>query len=97
MAKKWFKPAVEAGLTSNLGGWSKDMPQDERLERAYLSRRPKSLSEDKKLLSVQRALQALANVTRDRETRAAARSDIRKIQWFREHGKTQRVRGYVRR
>lgn len=58
---KWYHPKTDTG-------WSKDLPQEER--------RSKMLSAHKyDELAAARALQALANVTEDRETKIAAASD----------------------
>jgi len=74
MTNKWFQKAVRKGRTRNLNGWRKDLPAGERRARAYRSR-VSNYSPHDKYLSAGRALIALANVTQDRETRAAARSD----------------------
>ena len=71
---KWFQKAVMKGRTRNLDGWSKDLPSSSRRRRAYGSR-PSNLPRRNRLVSAGRALQALANVTQDRETRQKAKSD----------------------
>lgn len=59
---KWFKPK------STLRGWDKDLSVDERRRRASIGRSD---------LSSARALLALANVTKDRETKTKARQDAK--------------------
>ena len=60
-SEKWFNPKVHSG-------WEKNMPLTER--------RRKTLKAHKgSLLSSARAMQALANVTRDPATRKAAQVD----------------------
>jgi len=68
-AQRWFKP------TRRLG-WDKDMPQEKRL-RVAIASRPGSWDMHRKNLSAFRALNALANVTTDRETETKARQDAR--------------------
>lgn len=72
--KKWFQPAVEKGRTKNLNGWSKSQSASTRRRRA-LSSRPSNWSLQKRRLSAARALQALANVSRDTATARKAKSD----------------------
>lgn len=77
MAKKeWFQSAVEEGVTKNLGGWRKSLSASTRRDRALASR-PSTWSLQKRRLSAARALQALANVTKDAGTRRAASSDAK--------------------
>lgn len=59
-AERWFKPK------GTLGGWDKDQSASERRRRAARGRSD---------LSSGRALQALANVTTDRETKSVAKQD----------------------
>lgn len=66
-AKRWYKPTRKLG-------WDKDMPQEKRLRVAVTSR-PKDWSLSKRNLSAFRALNALANVTTDKETEQRARKD----------------------
>lgn len=66
-SEKWFQPKRELG-------WSKDEPQKIRIRRA-ISSRPSNWSYDKRVLSSARALQALANVSTDRETTQKAKAD----------------------
>ncbi len=61
--KRWFQPGKPIG-------WSKEMSQRKRRRAALESR-------NGNLLSAARALQALANVSRDAETRRKARADAR--------------------
>jgi len=74
MARKWFQKAVRKGRTKNLNGWSKNLPSDLRRARAFRSR-PSNWNRRQRLVSAGRALQALANVTQDRETRIKAKAD----------------------
>lgn len=62
--KKWFKPSAD------LGGWSKDLSITERRELALEAK-------EHDYLATARALQALANVTRDSKTKAAATADAK--------------------
>lgn len=72
--KKWFHPKAD------LGGWTKDLTTEERRELALESH-------ERDPLATARALQALANVTRDKETRKVAEADARFF--FREYRKEQ--------
>ena len=74
--KKWFKNAVEKRPPYNLGGWKKSQKPVTR-RRLALGSRPKSWTLYNRYLSAARALQALANVTRDEGTKTAARADSR--------------------
>lgn len=65
---KWFKPK------RSLGGWHHTQAASLRRAKA-ISSRPKNMSLNTKRLSTGRALQALANVTRSRETKKAAKKD----------------------
>jgi len=77
MAKrKWFQAAIEARPPYTLGGWSKRLKASTRRAKALRSR-PKNWSLDKRYLSAARALQALANVTRDPATKRAAEADAK--------------------
>jgi len=62
---KWF---TEATQDSKPLGWRKDMPQWKRIQVAVRNRRGN-------MLSAARALNALANVTTDHETKLRARAD----------------------
>lgn len=70
----WFKKAIEEHKPDTLGGWRKEMPAKKRRADAVDSR-PKNWSRNKKYLSAARALQALANVTTDPETKRVAKED----------------------
>ena len=71
--KKWFQEAVSDKPPYKLG-WKKI--QSERVRRqTALASRPKNWTLDHRRLSVSRALQALANVTKDSETKRLARID----------------------
>jgi len=72
-AKRWFKPRVRTG-------WEKDMAQDTRLRRTLAAH-------DGDKLAAGQAMQALANVTTDRETRQKAQADAR--YFFRDHKRQQ--------
>ncbi len=72
--KKWFQEAVREKPPYHLG-WKKDVAQEKRI-RAAIASRPKNWSRHRRILSAMRALQALANVTKDRETRMKAKKDI---------------------
>jgi len=74
--KMWFREAVYAKPPYTLGGWSKTLKPSVRRARALRSR-PKNWSLRRRYLSAARALQALANVTRDPGTKRAARADAR--------------------
>jgi len=74
--KNWFRGAVHNKPPYNLGGWKKTESEGSRRYHALASR-PKSWSLGRRYLSTARALQSLANVTRDRETRKKALSDAR--------------------
>ena len=60
-SKRWYSPKTEMG-------WEKDMAPSERRELALEAH-------EGDYLSTARALQALANVTTDKETKAKARED----------------------
>lgn len=71
--KKWFQKAMGES-TFSLSGWKKSQPASVRRKIA-LSSRPKSWSMKKRFISVSRALQSLANVTKDRITKLKAKED----------------------
>jgi len=74
--EKWFKKAVMKKAPYSLGGWSKRLSASTR--RSYaLASRPKNWSLKKRRLSAGRALQALANVTKDKRTKELAGLDAR--------------------
>ena len=74
MTKKWFRKAVMAKLPYTLGGWKKNLPTTLRRRKA-LSSRPKNWALKRRYLSAGRALIALSNVTRDKQTKKIARID----------------------
>lgn len=76
MKKKWFNKAVNVKPPYSLGGWQKNQSADTRRRHA-LGSRPKNWQLDHKRLSAARALQALANVTKDYQTKLKARQDAR--------------------
>jgi len=73
---KWFKKAVREKPPYNLGGWKKNQSARTR-RRIALNSRPKNWTLKRKYLSAGRALQSLANVTKDRRTKVIARMDAR--------------------
>ena len=74
--RKWYKKAVYARAPYNLGGWSKSLPANIRRRRA-LGSRPKNWTIKHRYLSAGRALQALANITKDKRTKELAATDAR--------------------
>jgi len=70
-ARRWYEPTVETG-------WRKDLPQ-----RTRIARMVRAHGGD--LLASARALQALANVTTDRETKQKAQADAKLL--FRKYAK----------
>ena len=74
--RKWFRKAVMKRPPYTLGGWSKRLDASSRRRRALMSR-PRSWSLRTRYRSAGRALIALANVTKDAETRRKARADAR--------------------
>lgn len=71
--KKWFQKAM-AKSPFTLSGWKKTQKAAIR-RRIALSSRPKSWSMKKRYISVSRALQSLANVTKDKITKKIAKQD----------------------
>lgn len=71
---KWFREAVMAKPPYTLGGWDKHQSPAVR-RRCAMESRPANWSTRTRRRSAARALQALANVTKDSGTRSAARSD----------------------
>lgn len=86
MGKKWFRKAIEEKPPYTLGGWRKNLPVEERRKFALRSR-PKNMSLKHRYLSAGRALNALANVSRDEKTRIAAKRDAK---YFFERAKKRR-------
>jgi hypothetical protein len=74
MSEKWFQEAVLARPPYTLAGWKKGQDAGTRRKHA-LSSRPKNWSKATRYRSAGRALQALANVTKDYETKTKARAD----------------------
>jgi len=72
--KKWFKKAVMDKPPYDLGGWNKSQSTLVRRAKAIASR-PDTMNLRTKRLSVARALQALANVTKDKMTKELAQVD----------------------
>lgn len=70
----WFKEAVEEKAPYDLGGWSKSKPATVRRKEALKSRDNK-LTKHQQYISAARALQALANVTKDIDTKEVAKRD----------------------
>ena len=75
MAKKWFKEAVMKKPPYRLG-WKKTQSLKTRRRKALASR-PETMKLKTKYLSTARALQSLANVTKDKRTRELAGRDAR--------------------
>lgn len=71
---KWFKEAVEARPPYTLSGWKKTQTADTRRKHA-LESRPKNWTKATRYRSAGRALQALANVTKEKVTKTKARAD----------------------
>lgn len=69
---KWFKEAVMEKEPFTLGGWRKNLPAGQRRSLAIHSR---SGSKHDRYISAGRALQALANVTKDADTKKIANQD----------------------
>ncbi len=69
MKKKWFKPTTHSG-------WEKDMSMEER-------RRKVRRAHGGDLLASGRSMQALSNVTKDKETKSKSRSDAE--YFFKKH------------
>jgi hypothetical protein len=72
--KMWFKKAVYKRPPYSLGGWKKTQSPSVRRSKA-LSSRPKNWTMKHRYLSAGRALQALANVTKDKATKQKAHAD----------------------
>lgn len=66
--KRWFDPQVETG-------WKKTQPESERRVNVQMAHGGDELASA-------RAMQALANITTDRETKRVARSDARYFYWL---------------
>jgi len=72
--KKWFQKAVRDKPPYTLGGWNKKQSTSTR-RRLALASRPKNWTLKHRRLSAARALQALANVTKDKRTGELAGRD----------------------
>ena len=72
--KKWFNKAVMNKPPYSLGGWQKNQQTKTRRRKA-LSSRPKNWTLHKRYLSAGRALMALSNVTKDKQTKIKAMVD----------------------
>lgn len=72
--EKWYEPGVETG-------WKKDMPKTERRDMVLKAHKGDELASAK-------AMQALANVTTDRETQSAARGDA--LYFYSQHNAMKR-------
>lgn len=70
---KWFQKAIGKS-TFTLSGWKKTQKASIRRKIA-LSSRPKDWPMKKRVISVSRALQSLANVTKDKVTKIRAKQD----------------------
>lgn len=71
--EKWFQEAVRAKPPYKLG-WKKSQSEDTRRAKALASR-PKNWKLRTRRRSAAQALQALANVTKDKETKRLAEKD----------------------
>ena len=76
MKTNWFQRAVKEKPPYDLGGWKKNLPGKTRRLLALRSR-PKNWTLKHRYLSTARALNALANVTRDKQTKVNARVDAK--------------------
>jgi len=76
MRKQWFQKAIKNKPPNTLGGWNKNQTPSTR-RRLALQSRPRNWTLKHRYLSAARALQALANVTKDRRTKVIARMDAR--------------------
>lgn len=74
-AQRWFKPK------GGLSGWSKDQPYSTRMYHLNqeIKKRGRGEVTRRAVVSVGRALQALANVTKDAETRRKASNDAKDV------------------
>lgn len=82
-SQKWFKEAVEAKPPYTISSWTASSPAKKR-RRACMLSCPDNWTTKHKYRRCARALQALANVTKDRKTAAAARPDSQYF-WDRYH------------
>ena len=78
MTEKWYKPSSEDT------GWKKTLPMNTRRKVMLKAHKGNALS-------AARSLQALANVTTDKETRRTAESDAKYL--FRQHRQLKREKG----
>ena len=76
MTTKWFKKAVDARPPYTLGGWKTTQTATTR-RRLALSSRPRNWTKKHRYRSAAQALQALANVTRDKKTKLKATADAK--------------------
>lgn len=72
--EEWFQEAINAKAPFNLGGWHKNQSAEKRRELSLESRDQRTSLHDQ-YLSASRALQALANVTQDANTKILANQD----------------------
>jgi len=73
---EWYEKAVQEKPPYSLKGWSKNKKSTTRRKLALASR-PKNWTQEHKLRSAGQALQALANVTQDKETKILAQKDAK--------------------
>jgi hypothetical protein len=73
---EWYEKAVQEKPPYSLQGWSKNKKSVTRRKLALASR-PKNWTQEHRLRSAGQALQALANVTQDKETKKAASADAK--------------------
>ena len=76
MINEWFYKAVHKQPPNSLGGWSKNKPINLSRRNALRSR-PSNWTLQTRYLSVAKALQTLANVTKNRKTKQIARRDAK--------------------
>ena len=76
MTTKWFKKAVDDKPPYTLGGWKTTQTATTR-RRLALSSRPRNWTKKHRYRSAAQALQALANVTRDKKTKLKATADAK--------------------
>ena len=76
MTTKWFKKAVDDKPPYTLGGCKTTQTATTR-RRLALSSRPRNWTKKHRYRSAAQALQALANVTRDKKTKLKATADAK--------------------
>ena len=74
----WFQQAIDKNPPDTLGGWKSSLKAEKRRSLAFQSRSKKERMSER-YLSAARALQALVNVTQDKDTKIKAKRDA---DWF---------------